>query len=203
MKISKFTGLIAAALLMTGLASCDSKQTLAKEINGSWSASPDRIADTEAMSTCIVRIVDFDKAPSQAGGDMILSGLVSVSSQLPVSESVQQPVSLTAGGVASIRRTWLAHDDDEIVVVLDPETFTVNVDSSAVVLTTDILTGDDAPDLALLKPSAVAMVRQQITQAAQTDFFSIHKIDDIKIHDNMMSCEINDRDITLRRQIDE
>ena len=187
--------------MMIGLSSCDGRQTLAKEINGSWSASPDRITETAAMSTGVIRIINFVRTPSEAGGDLIMSSLVSVSSQLPRTDSVAQPVSMTASGIASIRGTWAAQDDDEIIVVLDASTFNVEVDSSAVVLTSNYVFNESTSDLATLKPSAVEMVRNQITQAVRDDFFSIRKIDDIKIKDNMMSCEINDEDFTMRRQV--
>ena len=188
-------------MMMIGLSSCDGRQTLAKEINGSWSASPDRITETATMSTGVIRIINFVRTPSEAGGDLIMSSLVSVSSQLPRTDSVAQPVSMTASGIASIRGTWAAQDDDEIIVVLDASTFNVEVDSSAVVLTSNYVFNESTSDLATLKPSAVEMVRNQITQAVRDDFFSIRKIDDIKIKDNMMSCEINDEDFTMRRQV--
>ena len=199
--MKKIFGTIAAAMMMIGLSSCDGRQTLAKEINGSWSASPDRITETAAMSTGVIRIINFVRTPSEAGGDLIMSSLVSVSSQLPRTDSVAQPVSMTASGIASIRGTWAAQDDDEIIVVLDASTFNVEVDSSAVVLTSNYVFNESTSDLATLKPSAVEMVRNQITQAVRDDFFSIRKIDDIKIKDNMMSCEINDEDFTMRRQV--
>ena len=198
--MKKIFASIAAALMILGLSSCDSRQALAKDINGSWSASPDKITETEFMTTGVIRIVDFIKAPSQAGGDLTMSSLVSVSSQLPPTDSITQPVNMTASGVASIRGTWAANDDDEIIIVLDPETFSVQVDPSAVVLNVNTLTGQNTPDLASMKPGVVEMVRNQINTAVRNDFFSIQKIDDIKIHDNMMSCEINHRDITMRRQ---
>ncbi|MBD5245608.1 MAG: hypothetical protein HDS55_02540 [Barnesiella sp.] len=199
--MKKIFGTIAAAMMMIGLSSCDGRQTLAKEINGSWSASPDRITETATMSTGVIRIINFVRTPSEAGGDLIMSSLVSVSSQLPRTDSVAQPVSMTASGIASIRGTWAAQDDDEIIVVLDASTFNVEVDSSAVVLTSNYVFNESTSDLATLKPSAVEMVRNQITQAVRDDFFSIRKIDDIKIKDNMMSCEINDEDFTMRRQV--
>lgn len=199
--MKKIFGTIAAAMMMIGLSSCDGRQTLAKEINGSWSASPDRITETATMSTGVIRIINFVRTPSEAGGDLIMSSLVSVSSQLPRTDSVAQPVSMTASGIASIRGTWAAQDDDEIIVVLDASTFNVEVDSSAVVLSSNYVFNESTSDLATLKPSAVEMVRNQITQAVRDDFFSIRKIDDIKIKDNMMSCEINDEDFTMRRQV--
>lgn len=199
--MKKIFGAITACMMVLAMSSCDSRQTLAKEVNGSWSASPDRITETQTMSTGVIRIIDFVKKPSEAGGELIMSALVSVSSQLPMTDSVAQPVSMTASGVATVRGSWAAHDDDEIVIVLDAETFNVQVDSSAVVLTSNFLFNEKTADMAQLKPGAIEMVKNQITESVRDDFFSIRKIDDIKIHDNMMSCEINNVDFTLRRQV--
>ncbi|MDE6266879.1 MAG: hypothetical protein K2M07_05975 [Muribaculaceae bacterium] len=199
--MKKILGSLAAILIILGFSSCDSRQSLAKNIKGSWTSAPDKITDTGTMSTGVIRLMDFIKTPSEAGGDFIMTAMVSVSSQLPMTDSVAEPVSITASGIATIRGTWAAHDDDEIAVVVEPGTFDIQVDSSAVVLSSNYLFNEKTSDMATLKPSAIEMVRNQIRETVQNDFLSIRKIDDIKIYDNMMSCEINDVDFTMRRQV--
>ena len=53
--------------------------------------------------------------------------------------------------------------------------------------------------MAKLKPHATVLATQQINRAAQNAFFDLTKIEDIHINKNLMSCEINDRDLNFTR----
>ncbi|MDE7152847.1 MAG: DUF5052 family protein [Muribaculaceae bacterium] len=196
--MKKLTALFAAAIMILGLSSCDSKQRLAEQLQGTWTMQPDQITDTEGQTIGIMRLVEFVKEPSQAGGEIVISSMVSVNTQLPDNDNPEAPVSVTASGKATISGTWAAVDDDEIAIYLRPETFSVEVDPSATVLTPAGEMSENGPDLAKLQPSAAQYVRQQITESLRGDFFKFTKIDDIKIQGNIMTCEVNHRDITLR-----
>lgn len=198
--MKKLLQLIPAVALLVMACSCDSKSKLANDINGTWASSPDRLADNNGSSASIIRILEFDKLPDQAGGTLVMSGLVSVNSGIPQSGEINMPISYTASGVATITGQWTVIDDDEIAVVLDGTTLKVDVDPQGVVLDYNVLSGTSAPDTTAIKPALAEMVKKVITNGVQTQFFNAKKIDDIKIKDNMMSCEIDDHDITLRRQ---
>lgn len=198
--MKKLLQLIPAVALLVMACSCDSKSKLANDINGTWASSPDRLADNTGSSASIIRILEFDKLPDQAGGTLVMSGLISVNSGIPQSGEINMPISYTASGVATITGQWTVIDDDEIAVVLDGTTLKVDVDPQGVVLDYNVLSGSSAPDTTAIKPALAEMVKKVITNGVQTQFFNAKKIDDIKIKDNMMSCEIDDHDITLRRQ---
>lgn len=53
--------------------------------------------------------------------------------------------------------------------------------------------------MAKLKPNATVLATQQINRAAQNAFFDLTEIEDIKINNNLMSCEIGDRDLNFTR----
>lgn len=197
-KIFKSIALITLAAFIT---SCDSKSKLADDVSGTWSSSPEKLIDNDASSASITKIIEFIKTPEQSGGELILSGLISITTQLPQSPEINQPISYSASGVATIQGEWSAQDDDEIAIFLNAKTLSINVDPQSVVLKYDILTQTSAPDTAQLKPAMAESIKAQISHAVETQFFNAKKIDDIKIKDNIMSCEINDRDLTLRRQI--
>lgn len=198
--MKKFLQLIPAVALMVMACSCDSKSKLANDINGTWASSPDHMADNNGSSASIIRIIEFNKLPDKAGGTLVMSGLVSVSSGVPQSDEIDMPISYSASGVATITGEWNVIDDDEISIFLDGTTLKVDVDPQGVVLDYNVLSGTSEPDTTAIKPALAAMVKKVITNGVQTQFFNAKKIDDIKIKDNMMSCEIDDQDITLRRQ---
>lgn len=198
MKKTIFAATFAAFLL--SLSSCDSKSKLADDIAGSWASSPERFVDNQASSASIIQIIDFTKDQSKTGGTLTMSGLFSIMTAMPQSDRAIQPLSVTASGVASIAGEWTVIDDDEISVFLDAKTLNVNVDPSAVVLDDNLLTNESTPDTTSLKPALARSIEAQIKSAVGNQFFNVRKIDDIKIKDNIMSCEINKRDLTLRRQ---
>ena len=198
--MKKLLQLIPAVALLVMACSCDSKSKLANDINGTWASSPDRLADNNGSSASIIRIIEFDKVPDQSGGSLIMSGLISVNSAVPQGQGIDMPISYTASGVATITGQWSVIDDDEIALVLDGSTLKVDVDPQGIVLDYNVLSGTSAPDTTAIKPALAEMVRKVITNGVETRFFNAKKIDDIKINNNMMSCEIDDQDITKRRQ---
>ncbi|MDE6225516.1 MAG: hypothetical protein K2M25_05200, partial [Muribaculaceae bacterium] len=115
-------------------------------------------------------------------------------------DAIDNPISFTASGVATISGEWTVEDDDEIAIFLDGSTMKIDVDPDGIVLDYNVLTGTSAPDTTTVKPVLAQMVKKAISGGVETKFFNARKIDDIKIKDNMMSCEIDDYDITLRRQ---
>lgn len=196
-KYLQFLPVIALAITT---ASCDSKARLANDISGSWASSPETLANTTSGSITAINIMEFIKTPGQNGGELTISGLLNSNAQLPQSQGIVQPISYSASGVATIQGSWTAHDDDEITVFLDGNTFNINIDPDAVVLDYNLLSGESAPDTTTLKPAVISHIKNEMTNAIRTRFFNTKKIDDIKIKHNMMSCEINDHDVTLRRQ---
>lgn len=196
--------LIAGLMAAGVLTACSEETRLAKQVNGSWASSPERIADPTAENASMVRILDFVKDADRAGGQLVMSGLITVNSTVnAVNPTLDTPISYSASGVATIQGEWTAHDDDEIILVLDPSTFSLQVDPQAVVLDYNIADGNSQATTDSIRPSIVAGLRTQMRNMVETQFFNVRKIDDIKVKNGMMSCEIDDRDITLRRQTGE
>ncbi|MDE5572184.1 MAG: hypothetical protein K2H32_06995 [Muribaculaceae bacterium] len=198
--MKKILQLLPVVALMLMASACDSHSKLAKDINGTWASTPERLTDNIGNSSSIIRILEFDKLPEKNGGTLIMSGLISVNSAVPQGDAVDSPISYTASGVATISGEWTVQDDDEITIYLDPSTMKIDVDPEGVVLDYNVLTASSAPDTTAIKPALASMVKKAISTGVETKFFNAKKIDDIKIKDNIMSCEIDDYDITLHRQ---
>lgn len=201
--MKKVSLLIAAIVAIITLQSCDEKARLAEQIEGSWASSPEKLnTQGDISSASMIEIFEFQIDPDQkSSGTLNLSGLVSISSPLGPSSTVNQPISMSASGIISASGSWSATDDDEIMVYIDARTINATVDSSAVVLSYNILSNEDRPDLTTLKPAVAEQVKQQIVLLAGQKISSITKIDDIRIKDKMMSCEIGKSNLTFRRQV--
>lgn len=200
----RIKGILAAALTVAAavsLSSCNSKSRLAKEIEGVWAGNPERIADRDAAYSTMIKTFEFQVDDSGTGGTVIITALIDVQNSVPQSPQLVQPIEVSAAATASVTGSWKAVDDDDVIITLDTATKQVKVDPDAVTLNYDVLDGDSAPDVTPLKSAAATVVDRQVNDAVTANILNINKIDDIKVHDKVtMECEINDRDLTLRRR---
>jgi len=151
-------------------------------------------------------IVSIDFAPSsdvRRGGDVVMTATIDISQAVTGSElSLDSPYQVNVSATASILGRYVAEedDDDDILLNLEPSSLQVNVDPTGVTFSKNILTGLQQPTLDSLTAKTVDVWRVYITAAIRDEFYKYHKIEDIKVHhDDIMSCEIADRDYTFRR----
>lgn len=197
----KFTLSIFAAAAAIGLFSCDNgAMRLSRDIEGSWSGAPEKLVQSGSSEATVIETYDFLGNDSINGGNIIINSILSVTGQITGSEAIVQPFSLTASGSATISGTWRAIDDDEISIALDPRTLQVNVDPDAIVLSSNILSGTEAPSVDSIAPGIAAQIRSQMSQALEMRYLTIKHLDDVKIKDNILKYEIADIDYLLQRQ---
>lgn len=189
--------LAAASLLFS---SCDNKEKLSKALNGVWAGAPEQITDTGAAKASMIRSFEFTPTGNSGEGNVTMTVFITVENTMPASDSIVTPLTITATGSATLTGVYQATNDDEIKVNLDASLPTVDVDPDAVQLNYNVLTDASASNVTALKSGAEILVRQQVSHAAQKVFSDLTEIDDIKISRNLMSCEINHKDLTFRRQ---
>ncbi len=178
--------------------SCDSKAKLSESVQGTWTSNPERVLDSGAATASMVRVMSFTSGNTQYEGTVTLTALITVDNSMQANDSLVSPITITASGTATITGAYQIKDDD-ITVNLDATSLSIAVDPDAVQLNYNIATGDSEPVMAKLKPNATVLATQQINRAAQNAFFDLTEIEDIKINNNLMSCEINDRDLNFTR----
>lgn len=197
--MKKILYLALPALLAATVSSCDEKARLASDIEGSWSGTPERIYVSDAASSTITRIFTFVKGGNDTPATVIADVTFSTEQAVQPSDSIVQPVTITAAGSATISGTWSAIDDDEIAIVFDYSTMKVDVDPEAVAVDYDILSSTDTPQLEALRPAMAQSVKTHLTRVMTQSVFDFARLDDIKIKGNIMSCEINKKDLTFHR----
>lgn len=188
-----------ALLLAATVSSCDEKARLASDIEGSWSGTPERVYVSDAASSTITRVFTFVKSDGDAPATVIVNAMFSTEQTVPSTDSIMQPLTITASGNATITGTWSPIDDDEIAIALNHSTMKVDVDPEAVTLEYDVLSADSHPEVEALKPAIAQTVKAHLTRVMTESVFDFAKLDDIKIKGNIMSCEINKKDITFHR----
>lgn len=179
----------AGSLLLSG---CDNRE----KIEGAWESSPMKldVPGTATSSATLSYVFNQD-------------GSVAMSSDINLTEPMNKQVDETdmayqvsVSATASIRGTWqYAHDEnDEVVIVLDDNSFSLNIDPETVTFSQNVLDGAQTPEVETMKQQAVERYQTMLTPAMKAYFGGCVKLDDIKVDKNFLNCEIGDKDYILR-----
>lgn len=197
----KATALLCTAAILVTMTSCDSGAKLISELQGEWTGNPERILDSGAASASMVRVLEFTRGAADTEGTVTMTALITVENTMEFNDSIVTPLQISATGTATITGTFQAKDRDELLVSLDATSLNVEVDPQAVQLNYNIISESSAPIIEKLKPGAAILATQQINHAAQSAFTNITEIDDIEIKNNIMTCEISNKDLAFTRAI--
>lgn len=188
------------------LGSCDGNERLAGELQGTWTGTPEKFNETQALSATIIESYTFmrDSASNakHPGGALNVTGLVSSMSQLPANGlELEMPITLSSSATVSVAGTWSVVDDDEVAVVMDAQSLQVRVDPDAVVVSENVLTDKGTPDLATLKKQFSENVAARLRQEMATRYGGLRHLDDVKVKDGtMLKFEIGKTDYVFTRQ---
>jgi len=194
---------IAAIISVIIFSGCNEKAKLARQIEGTWTGTPtaQNRQTTGIPETTTTKTIRFDIGPKKTDGKLHIEELVSISYSkfTDLAEGHTPLLSISASGTISADGTWTASDDDEIIIYIDPQSIKAEVDTSSVALGYDTLSPNSTADIAAIKPAATEDIRQKLIAFAGTEFSNINKIDDIKVINDIMSCEIGNSDLTFKR----
>lgn len=184
--------------------SCDENARLAKNLSGSWTGTPENFTNNTDVTTTIIETYDMvnDPAaiqPAKNGGVVTIAGMLSASTQILGEPGMIEPLTLTVSGNSKISGKWTVIDDDEVALVLDPSTLTVNVDSAAVVVN-GIVTEANAPKLDSIKPSVAQSIATSLRSSLAMRYSSIRQLDDVKVKEPLLKFEIGKTDYVFTRQ---
>lgn len=195
-------GLITSACLFAALSlvSCDGSSRLAKDIQGSWSGTPENFIDNSAVTTTILETYDFSSAESGAkSGNLTIAGMITISTQVLADAGFEQPLTLTASARSTVSGTWTVIDDDEITVALDPATLNVEVDPEQVVAEGNLL-GTQTPDIKEMRQGVAQTIADNMKRALGVRYASVRHLDDVKVKGTLLKFEIGNMDCVFTRQ---
>ncbi len=174
------------ALAFTG---CNEAEGLAKKVAGTWTSTPQEFVNDVGSQATIVESITFVRDSDATGGDVMISGLISSTGAMTGSDAIVQPFEIAASAKSSVQGTWRAAGDDEIVLTLDVQNMTVDVDPSALVLSGNVVTGSTQSDPETLKPQMAAMVQSALRRQLTARYSAMTKLDDVKVKDNGATLE--------------
>ncbi len=179
----------AGSLLLT---SCDNRE----KIEGAWESSLMKLdVPGTATSTSTLSYV-FNQ-----------DGSVTLSSDINLTEPINKQVDeidlayqVSVSATASIQGTWqYAQDEnDEVVITLDDNSFTLNIDPEAVTFSQNLLDGQQAPETETMKQQVIEKYNALLTPTAKAYFARFGRLDDIKVQKNLLNCEIAGSDYIFR-----
>lgn len=205
MKNSLFKfGLIAIIGTIATLAGCQTASMLSKKIEGDWTGTPVRFSKKTDINGEFTPTFHFSRGGNSNGGSMTLSAALSV--MMPVNAPIDSmgitPVSATAAGMATVRGTWIATDDDEIDLHFDYSTLVINMDPDVEFEFADIWSANDTPSTRTVPEAAKKAFVKQMTEGMTHALSKLDDLDDIKIKDNVMTCKFLKQKQTLNRVFD-
>lgn len=170
---------------------------------GAWQGNPERLNVAGASDASATVTVDFaPNADSKNSGTINLSAIIEVEQPVSGADFGTEAYQTSIAATASITGRYVTEDDDDddLIVSFDPTSMVVNVDPAGVTFSQNILSGMQQPMLDSLTTATADRWRVALTPHIRDLFNRYHTIDDIKVHhQDIMSCEIADRDYTFRR----
>lgn len=192
--------ILGAALMLLATAACSKHN----DINGAWTSTPTNIDNMAyAASATGVTTIDFDAAKGAASGPVTLTMVIDATQPVDsgATDGFSAPYEISVTGTATISGRWSYEDgdDDDILLFLDNSSLKVNVDPNGVTFSQNLLTGAQQPVVDSLTNVTAERWRSAMRTVAAKQFFEFTKLDDVKISNDIMSCELGKRDLTFHR----
>lgn len=186
----------AMALTVVALTGCNEASRLAGEVSGSWSSTPQMLVNDPGSQATIVEAIDFQRDSDTNGGTVIITGLISSTGSTSGNEALMQPFEIAASARSTITGKWTAIDDDDITLALDLQTLKVDIDPTALVISSNVLTGATESNPENVKPQIAQMVRSAIQRQLTARYTSWSKLDDVKIKEKgtVLKFEVGKKD---------
>lgn len=191
-----------AAVCALLLSSCNEKASLAKEVAGTWSGAPVTVSDNAAGDYTVIDTYVFTIDKTGESGNVEIASMIN--GTLPATHpalSFDQPISAGISGKTTIEGSWRAIDDDEIVVMLDPESMKVEVNPVELVLSENILSKETTDKPQDMSATVAQVVKADFQRVMLPYYTRINHLDDVKVKDNsILKFEIGKTDYSLMRQ---
>lgn len=198
---TSFFSVIATLGIIAAVSSCTNTNRFA----GTWLGNPERLDNvSDAANATATLTLDFapDASDSKRGVVDIMA-VMEVSqavSGIPADMNVPYQTNITATASINGQYVFEDGDDDDIIVSFDPTSLKINVDPDGVTFSENLISDTERPVLDSLTAATADHWRVILTSAIRDRFNKYRKIEDIKVHhDDFMSCEVENRDITFRR----
>lgn len=182
------------------IVSCQSKESLSKDIAGTWQSTPEQIIDNDSISVDLIKSYEFMPVAGTDEGSLIISGMLSIQRYMPQSDSIIAPLTINAAASASVTGKYQALSYDKILLIPDISAFELSIDPSVVSYDFDAITNSAAPDLSAMKPAWTMELVKYLTPAVRGNFMAVDTLTDVKAKDTLLHLNDGTQPLTLRLQ---
>ncbi|MCM1310623.1 MAG: hypothetical protein NC301_06320 [Bacteroides sp.] len=193
--------LIALVASFAVVAGCQTASMLSKKVEGSWSGNATRFSKKTDINGEFTPTFRFIRNGGTNGGELELTAQIAV--MMPVNAPIDSigtsAVSATAAGLATVRGSWIASDDDEIDLRFDLSTLVIDMDPDVQFELANIWTSSDVPTERTVSDAVKKAFVKQMTDAMTYTLMRLDDLDDVSIKDNLMSAKFLGQKQTLTR----
>ncbi|MDE6161484.1 MAG: hypothetical protein K2F77_07480 [Muribaculaceae bacterium] len=197
----RITNILAGAALIAIAGACNRHADIA----GMWTSTPVRVGDDIAMASTATSVltIDFNAQKGRNSGTVMLAATIDATQPVEAGTlaGFAEPYEVSVAATATISGKWSYedNDDDDILIFLDNNTLQVNIDPNGVTYSQNLLTGAQQPMVDSLTTATIDRWRSAVRNAASKQFFQFTKLDDVKVHNDILSFEVGKRDLTFHR----
>lgn len=199
----KFALIGVVGMILT-VAGCQTASSLAKDVEGDWSGNTVRFSKKSDINGDFTPTFRFSRQGNSKGGALELMAQLSVMMPVnaPIDSAGTSAVSATAAGMATVRGTWFASDDDEIDLRFDMSTLVVNMDPDVQFELANIWTSTDTPTERTVPEAVKKAFVKQMTDAMTYTLQRLDELDDVHVKDNLMTAKFLGQRQTMSRIYD-
>lgn len=183
--------------------SCDQNAKLASEVNGSWGLT-NQTLDVGGAFSSTINSEEYLFTLSASGakdGLLEISSMIEMELMSPFNGNVVESLQNNVAASASISGKWQVVDDDEILLNLDLSSLSVDIDTTAVSLNSNLMTGTDSAVTGTLDASQINTCRMALISSLRARYGTMRKLSDVKVKDKgaYLKFEVGDVDYILNR----
>lgn len=162
----------------TALTACNGAASLGRKVEGEWSGSTMRVDRKLADEMTMTPTFRFAK-----GGELTMVAQLGV--MMPVNSPIDSlgtsAVSATAAGMATVRGTWRATDDDDIDLTFDMSTLDITMDPDVEFELANVWTASDVPTTRTVSEPVRRAFVKQMTEGMTSTLSKLNELDDVRI----------------------
>ncbi len=162
----------------TALTACNGAASLGRKVEGEWSGSTMRVDRKLADEMTMTPTFRFAK-----GGELTMVAQLGV--MMPVNSPIDSlgtsAVSATAAGMATVRGTWRATDDDDIDLTFDMSTLDITMDPDVEFELANVWTASDVPTTRTVSEPVRRAFVKQMTEGMTSTLSKLDEFDDVRI----------------------
>lgn len=204
MRLHLLCASVASAMVLL-LTSCKSNP----DVEGIWAGTMQQLAPAgqdgvtgPLVNSSVVTRIQFLPMPSDSiDGNVVLTS--DITAQDVIAEysgvSLDVPYEVSVAAMSSIKGTYKWIDDDDVAIFLDDASLDVSIDPQAVKFTANVLTGQQNPEIESLRDGQYWRFKTDIQANMRLVYSKYAHLSDVEVKDNIMTCEVDDRDLSFRR----